>query len=250
MTTITMDPNELDDAAGALRGIFASLSGAAGQLDSVGVAVEMPGALAARVTLEVSAIATSLRRAADSLEGLDGELGRRAQLGRIADASGHLYGAGIGASLPAGIIADAYARGGAAAVGTRAGELATKANKGFTYGAGGVAAAGVALKTFNDVRNPYLDNSQRAANLAARAAVEGGKVWAGTAVAAAAVTFGAPVGVPVLAAVAVGIGLTVLDEKLGVTKFVADKADDVIDAGADLVSDVGSGLGKIADGIF
>ena len=252
---ITMDPNELDDAAGALRGIFGTLAGAARQLDGASVAVEMPPGLAARVATEVSSIAASLHRAADSLTGMPGDLARRAQLGRLADTIGHLYNAGIGAALPASIIAAQHAKelqqvaaGTLAArsvsVGATAGELATKAAKGFTWAAAGAAAAGVGLKTWNDARNPYLDDSQKAANLVARTAVESGKVWAGVAAAGAAATLGAPVVVPALVAVGVGVGLTVLDEKLGVTDFVADRADDVIDAGADAVSDVASDLGK------
>jgi hypothetical protein len=253
-----MDPNELDDAAGALRGIFATLEGSAQDLDGVGVAVEMPGALAARVATEVSSIAAALRRAADSLADLPGDLARRAQLGRLADTIGHLYGAGIGASLPAGLIAAQYAKelqqvaagtlpARAVSVGAPAGELAKKAAAGFRGAGYAMAAAGVGLKTYNDVRNPYLDDSRRAANLVARTAVESGKVWAGVAAAGAAAAVGAPVVVPVLVGVGVGIGLTVLDEKLGVTDFVADRADDVIDAGVGAAEDVAEDLGDALD---
>jgi hypothetical protein len=257
-TAITMDPNELDNAAGALRGIFATLEGSARDLDGAGVAVEMPGALAARVATEVSSIAAALRRAADSLADMPGDLARRAQLGRLADTIGRLYSGAIGASLPAGIIAAQYARelqqvaagtlpARAVSVGASAGELAKKAAAGFKGAGYAMSAAGIGLKTYDDVRNPYLDNSRRAANLAARTAVESGKVWAGAAAAGGAAALGAPVVVPVLVGVGVGIGLSVIDSKFGVTDFVADRADDVIDVGVDAVEDVTDDLGDALD---
>lgn len=255
---ITMDPNELDDAAGALRGIFATLEGSAQDLDGAGVAVEMPGALAARVATEVSSIAAGLRRAADSLADMPGDLARRAQLGRLADTIGQLYSGGIGASLPASLIAAQYAKelqqvaagtlpARAVTVGASAGELAKKAAAGFKGAGYAMSAAGVGLKTYNDARNPYLDDSRRVANVAARTAVESGKVWAGVAAAGAAAAVGAPVVVPVLVGVGVGIGLTVIDEKLGVTDFVADRADDVIDVGVDAVDAGVDAVEDVAD---
>jgi hypothetical protein len=256
--TITMDPNELDAAAGALRGIFATLEGSAQDLDAAGVAVEMPGALAARVATEVSSISAALRRAADSLADLPGDLARRAQLGRVADAITHLYKGAMGASLPASLIAAQYARelqqvaagtlpARAVSVGAPAGELAKKAAAGFKGAGYATVGAKVALKTYNDAGNPYLDQSQRAANLAARTAVESGKIWAGAAAASAVAAVGAPVVVPVLVGAGVGIGLTMLDERLGVTEWVADRTDDVIDAGVDTVEDVAEDLGKAWD---
>ena len=78
-----------------------------------------------------------------------------------------------------------------------------------------------------DARNPYLDNSQRMANFSARTAVQAGMVVAGTAAVAAATALGVPASAAALASVGVGAGFAVLDEKLGVTEFVADRADDV-----------------------
>lgn len=252
--TITMDPNELDDAAGALRGIFATLEGSAQDLDGADVAVEMPGALRARVGSEVSSIAAALRRAADSLADLPGDLARRAQLARVADTISQVYRGEVAVSLPAGIIAAQYAKelqqiadgslsARAVTVGASAGELATKIRVAAKLGGKAAAWGGVAAKTVGDLRNPYLDGSRRAANATARAGMTAGTAALGTAAAAGAAALGAPVVIPALVGVGVGIGLTVLDEKIGVTDFVADRADDVIDVGSDVVGGVADGVG-------
>jgi hypothetical protein len=261
---ITMDPNELDDAAGALRGIFATLEGSARDLDGAGVGVEMPGALAARVATEVSSIAASLRRAADSLADMPGDLARRAQLGRLADTISQVYKSEVAASLPANIIAAQYAKelkqvadgslpARSVTVGASAGELARKLQGAAKAGGWVVRAVDLGGKTAGDLRNPYLDDSQRAANVTALAGMSAATAAAGTAAAAGAAALGAPVVVPALVGVGVGIGLSVLDEKIGATDWVADRTDDVIDAGADAVSDVADDLGqawKFAGGIL
>jgi hypothetical protein len=228
-STVAIDPGEMKDAAKKVGAMFTDAKDTAHALRGLAGGVEMPPNMVARVDDVVTDASTAVARAALSITPLAAELARRGEGAEAADqisklAGGLLNVAGIGQ--------------GGAALGID--HPVTPLPKGavpWVKGAGhGLLGVGVALsvgsKLATDLPNPYLTKDQVATRAAKKAGI-GLASSAPTILAVAGVAaLGAPIGVPFVAGLAVGVGVGILDEKL----HISDAIGDGIDAAADEAS--------------
>jgi hypothetical protein len=250
---ITIDATELNVAAPRIGALYATLAMSARQLRAVDTSCEMPPGVAGRVTAGVSAAAAELAGAERTMDGMDGEIRKRAHLAQIADAVGKVtFGLGT-IKLPADLIdaarsADEEA-GAAARVSARAGGIAY-AVKGLL---GAVSTAADVYGVLATAANPYLDDNRKSAEAIAKGAtVSGTLLVTGVAVGVAGVAL---VSLPAVAiGVGVGVTYTLLDKKFHITSTVADgvnsaldAAADGVDAAGDAIDDVGDALGDAGD---
>ncbi|MFN2497069.1 MAG: hypothetical protein ABR608_14370 [Pseudonocardiaceae bacterium] len=246
MSTITIDAVELRAAAPAVAGMFATLGAISRGVNGVDVGA-LPASLAAKTQAELSEIHHELSRAANAVEGTAQELLERAGWAEAADQIGTLSLGLAAPGLTADLIAEAHKIGKAAyGVPDNVGSVASKAGY-------GLAVAGIifdfAVPSVQDVANPYLDDTRKNANVLARATTTAGILVAGG-VAAGLV---APALPAVAAAAVTGVALTVIDEKLQITKHLSDginagleAADDAVDKAGDIAGDAVDKAGDVA----
>jgi hypothetical protein len=245
-SVITIDANELDEAAPRVAELHQALGSGAAALDGVNLGVEMPDGLAGVVAGEVSAIAADMRRAASSIVCQSQQLAQRADEARLADQISTRAGdarladqistlanAFAATALPADLISAAGKNG--AKYGVPAGVArAARAAGAASFAAAGVMAVGAGL--YKDLRDPDIDTQRRIVNTGVRLATNFGLPLAAAGVAALAFPALPAVGVAATA----GLTWMVLDEQFGLT----DKVSDVADAGVDALGDA---AGKIGD---
>jgi hypothetical protein len=225
MTTITIDGNELAAAAPKVAALYATVLGSARTLGSADVSAEMPDGLAGRVISGISAAAHELDGAVRGLDGMDGELKKRAQLAKIAAAAG-MTNFGLGTlGLPASIVSKA-----AEDTSYRIPKDVAGAAKGLSGFLKAAAVLGAAIDVEKAANNPYIDANRRAADEVSTAAGTGIGVGIGLGAAAAVGGTLPPVGV----AIAAGLAFTVLDKKVHITRHIAD----AVNYGLDHVDDV------------
>ncbi len=221
MSTIRIDANELAAAAPQVARLYATVLLAARELGSADVTCELPDGLAGRVISGISAAAHELDGAVRTLDGLDGELKRRARLAAIADAAG-LVNFGLGTvALPTNIT-KAAAENPALRV--------PEAAKSFSTNVGRVLSvagwAGTAASVAADGTNPFIDRNRKASDGIAKVALKVGVPAAATGVAVA-------VGAAALPAVAIGAGVglaySVADHELHITRHVSDAVNQQLD---------------------
>jgi hypothetical protein len=239
VSTITIDANQLAEAAPKVGRLYATVSVAARELAGADVSCEMPDGLAGRIIAGISAAQHDLDGTVRTLDGLDGELKKRAHLARIADAVGMANFGLTTVALPTGII-NAAAADSANHIPANVGS-ATKAIGGVLAAAG---LAGDLVDLGKDYRNPFIDDNRKAADALAKGVTASGVAFAGGVGAGLAGV--ALVSVPgVGIAVGVGLGYAVLDKQLHITAHVSDGINSALDAGGEALDDVGDALGGL-----
>lgn len=239
MSTITIDANQLNDAAPKVAKLYATVQVAAKQLGSLGVTCEMPDGLAGRVISGISAAQGELEAAVRTLDGMDAELKKRAHLARIADAVGMANFGLTTVALPTGIIN--------AAAEDSANHIPKNVSSTSKAIGGVLAAAGLAgdlIDLRKDYRNPFIDDNRKAADALAKGVTASGVAFTGGVVAGlAGVALVSLPGVGI--AVGVGLGFAVLDKELHITQHVSDGINSALDAGGDALDDVGDAIGGL-----
>ncbi len=246
MSVITIDATELHEAAPKVGALYATLAVSARQLRSVDVSCEMPAGLAGRIRAGVSGAAQDLSSAERTMDGMDADIRKRAQLAKIADAVGKItFGLGT-VKLPAELI-DAAAEADKAADATaRVSPSAAKVARAIKGVLGAVGKAADVYDVVAGARNPYLDDNRKASEAITKGVTVGGTA----AVTAAGVAL---VSAPLLPAVAIGagVGLTymLLDKKFHIGDTVSDGVNSALDTAGEALDEAGEALEDVGEGI-
>ena len=246
MSVITIDATELHEAAPKVAALYATLAVSARQLRSVDVSCEMPAGLAGRVTAGVSHAAQDLGSAERTMNGMDADIRKRAQLAKIADAVGKItFGMGT-LKLPADLIDAADKADEAAGAARRVSPAAAKVATAIKSVLGAVGAAADVFDVVSGARNPYLDDNRKASE----AITKGGTAAALSVAGGVVVGFTAA---PALPAVAIGVGIalgyTVLDKKFHIGDKVSDGVNSALDTAGEALDDAGEALEDVGEGI-
>jgi hypothetical protein len=244
--TVAIDPGEMKDAAKKVDAMFTDANDTAHALRGLDTAIEMPPGIAARVEGVVTSAASSVARAALSISCVAAELARRGEGAEQADQINKLAG---------GLLSLAGIAKGGAALGIN--HPVTPLPAGavpWVKGAGrGITGLGVALsvgsKLASDVPNPYLTKDQVATRAAKAGAIGLATGLPAAAAVAVVVAAGGPVGVAFVAGLAVGVTVSVLDQKFHISDRIDDGIDDAADDVKDTVNDVADGVHAIKDNV-
>lgn len=245
-STVAIDPGQLKQAAKKVDAMFTDANDTAHALHGLAGGVEMPPNMVARVEDVLTDASTAIARAALGISCLASELNRRAEGAEAADRIGKLAGgllnlAGISQS--------------GAALGIN--HPVTPLPKGavpWVKGAGhglvvvGVVAS-VAPQLVGDLQNDYLTKDQVVTRTAKKGGISLAMGAPSMAAAAGVIALGGPAGVALVAGLAVGVGVSVLDEKLHISDWVGDRVDDVADELKDEVDDLADNASSAVNGL-